>query len=223
MKCPRFSHLLRRNKTWGTSVFPKGTKNVGNIDYVAGWFIKAAEYMGDHTVRTAFVSTNSVVQGEQVANIWYPITQLGFHIDFAHDTFRWANEASDQAHVFCVIVSLSKQKVTPRLFHYETPDSNPMDLHPSRLNPYLADAPDIFVWNRNRPLCDVPVIGIGNKPIDDGNYLFTEDEKVASSILAGGSINPQLEQCSSWGIFLSSLAKSPQIIRAITERRQGTG
>ena len=115
MKCPRFSHLLRRNKTWGTSVFPKGTKNVGNIDYVAGWFIKAAEYMGDHTVRTAFVSTNSVVQGEQVANIWYPITQLGFHIDFAHDTFRWANEASDHAHVFCVIVSFSKQKVTPPL------------------------------------------------------------------------------------------------------------
>ena len=152
LKCPRFSHLLRRNKTWGTSVFPKGTKNVGNIDYVAGWFIKAAEYMGDHTVRTAFVSTNSVVQGEQVANIWYPITQLGFHIDFAHDTFRWANEASDHAHVFCVIVSFSKQKVTPRLFHYGTPDSNPMDLHPSRLNTYLADAPDIFVWNRNRPL-----------------------------------------------------------------------
>ena len=160
-------------------VFPKGTRNVGNIDYVAGWYIKAAEYIGDNPVRAAFVSTNSICQGEQVANIWYPITRLGFHIDFAHDTFRWGNEASDQAHVFCVIVGFSKQNDPVRLFHYAHPDTEPELQFPSRLNPYLADAEDVFVWNRSKPICDVPRMGIGSQPIDDGNYIFTTEEKEA--------------------------------------------
>lgn len=158
-------------------VFPKGTKNVGNIDYVAGWYIKAAEYMGDHPVRAAFVSTNSIVQGEQVANIWFPIMEMGCKINFAHNTFRWGNEASQQAHVFCVIVGFSKQDDPVRLFHYSGPDAEPELKHPERLNAYLADAPDVFVWNRSKPLCDVPTIGIGNKPIDGGHYLFTPEEK----------------------------------------------
>lgn len=158
-------------------VFPKGTKNVGNIDYVAGWYIKAAQYMGEHPVRAAFVSTNSICQGEQVANIWYPITQLGFHINFAHDTFRWGNEASDQAHVFCVIVGFSKQNDPVRFFHYAGPDAEPELQIPTRLNPYLTDAADVFVWNRSKPLCDVPKMGIGSQPIDDGNYLFSTEEK----------------------------------------------
>lgn len=158
-------------------VFPAGTKNVGNIDYVAGWYIKAAEYMGDYPVRAAFVSTNSICQGEQVANIWYPITQRGCRINFAHDTFRWGNEASDQAHVFCVIVGFSKQDDPVRLYHYASPDSETELQNPSRLNPYLADAADVFVWNRSKPICDVPKMGIGNKPIDGGYYLFTPEEK----------------------------------------------
>lgn len=158
-------------------VFPTGTKNVGNIDYVAGWYIKAAEYMGDFPVRVAFVSTNSIVQGEQVANIWHPITQLGIKINFAHNTFRWGNEATEQAHVFCVIIGFSKQDDLVRLFHYASPDAEPELKFPSRLNAYLADAPDVFVWNRSKPLCDVPKVGIGNKPIDGGHYLFTPEEK----------------------------------------------
>lgn len=158
------------------AVFPKGTKNVGNIDYVAGWFIKAAQFVGDHKTRIGFVATNSVVQGEQVANIWFPIISLGFHIDFAHDTFRWVNESTDKAHVFCVIVGFSKQESQKVLYHYPTPDSPPEVQYKQRLNPYLVDAPDAFIWNRSTPICDVPRMGIGNKPIDGGNYLFADDE-----------------------------------------------
>lgn len=156
-----------------------GARNAGNIDYVSGWFMKAAQYMGDHPIRVALVSTNSIVQGEQVANVWSPIYDLGFRIDFAHDTFRWTNESSDAAAVFVVIVGFSKQGGPKRLFRYATVDSDPVLEHPAQLNAYLKDAPDVFVWNRSTPLCDVPHIGIGNKPIDGGNFLFTPERKAA--------------------------------------------
>ncbi|MHC9555141.1 DNA methyltransferase [Corynebacterium diphtheriae] len=159
-------------------VFPSGTKNVGNIDYVAGWFMKAAQFMGDYPIRTAFVATNSICQGEQVANIWYPITQLGFHINFAHDTFRWANEAADQAHVFCVIVGFSKQDDPVRLFHNNEPDSKPELQSPSQLNAYLVDGPNQFVWNRTSQISNAPKMQIGSQPIDDGKFIFSNDEKV---------------------------------------------
>lgn len=157
-------------------------RNCGNVDYVAGWYVKAARYMGEHPIRCAFVSTNSICQGEQVANIWKLLYDEGVHIDFAHDTFRWSNEAADAAHVFCVIVGFSKLGPVGgvrRLFHYEGPDAEPVELHPERLNAYLADAPDVFVWNRSKPLCNAPGIGIGNKPIDGGSYLFKPEEKAA--------------------------------------------
>ena len=124
----------------------------------------------------AFVSTNSICQGEQVANVWAPIYEQGARIDFAHDTFRWRNEANDQAHVFVVIVGFSKLGGGKVLFHHSSPDADAVELHPAKLNAYLADAPDVFVWNRNKPLCKVPAIGIGNKPIDGGNYLFKDEE-----------------------------------------------
>lgn len=155
-----------------------GARNAGNIDYVAGWFMKAAQYMADHPIHAALVSTNSICQGEQVANVWSPIYDMGLRIDFAHDTFRWTNEAADAAAVFVVIVGFSKQGGPKRLFHYVTVNSEPVLEHPARLNAYLKDAPDVFVWNRSRPLSDVPMIGIGNKPIDGGHYLFTAQEKV---------------------------------------------
>ncbi|MDK7750545.1 N-6 DNA methylase [Brevibacterium sp. UMB10442] len=155
----------------------EGARNAGNIDYVAGWYMKAARYMGDHQVRAGFVSTNSICQGEQVANVWSPIYDLGVRIDFAHDTFRWTADASGAAAVFVVIVGFSKLGGPKRLFHHPTVDSDAELLHPTQLNAYLKDAPDVFVWNRNTPLCHVPLMGIGNKPIDGGNYLFTAEQK----------------------------------------------
>ena len=153
-----------------------GAKNSGNVDYVAGWYMKAAEYMGDYPMRCAFVSTNSICQGEQVANVWRPLWDLGIRIDFAHDTFRWVNEANGQAHVFVIIVGFSKLGGRKRLFHHAGPDAPAMELRPSNINAYLSDAPDAFVQNLSKSLCNVPKIGIGSQPIDDGNYLFKPDE-----------------------------------------------
>lgn len=156
-----------------------GKKNAGNIDYCAAWYMKAAQFMEVTPCRAALVSTNSICQGEQVANIWKPLHDMGVCIDFAHTTFRWDNEAVDKAHVFCIIVGFNRGKTyrTKTLYVHDTPDSEARVTHPSNINAYLTDAPNVFVWNRNRPLCPVPEMGIGNKPIDGGNYLFTDDEK----------------------------------------------
>lgn len=156
-----------------------GAKNSGNVDYCAAWYMKAAKFSLYKRTRCCLVSTNSICQGEQVANIWKPIHDMGVHIDFAHNTFRWSNEAAagDQAHVFCVIVGFSRENGVKELYIHDTPDSEERVTHPANINAYLKDAPDVFVWSRNEPLCNVPEIGIGSQPIDNGNYLFTDDEK----------------------------------------------
>jgi hypothetical protein len=155
-----------------------GAKNAGNIDYVAGWYMKAAKYINGSEVECAFVSTNSICQGEQVANIWEPIKRLGVSISFAHRTFRWTNKADRIAHVFVVIVGFSQVKKQQLvLYSYETPDSLPTLSKPNNINTYLIDAPDVFIYNRSEPISDVPEMRIGNKPIDDGNYLFSVEEK----------------------------------------------
>lgn len=167
-----------QQKTQVMSIY-EGQRNAGNIDYCAAWYMKAAKFSLYKGTRCCLVSTNSICQGEQVANIWKPIHDMGVHIDFAHTTFRWANEAAagDQAHVFVVIVGFSRESVTKELFVHETPDSEEIVTFPRNINFYLADGPDVFVWSRTRPLNhNVPEIKSGNKPIDGGNYLFTDEE-----------------------------------------------
>ena len=153
------------------SVFD-GWKNAGNLDYVSGWYKKAADFCRGKNLRAAFVSTNSICQGDSVATLWRPLFN-DVHIDFAHRTFRWDSESTQKAHVHCVIVGFSS-----------APNSKPKIIFDgdkkiiaSNINAYLFDAPNIFVESRPNHLQDgVPDIGIGNKPIDDGNYLFTFDE-----------------------------------------------
>lgn len=153
------------------SVFP-GWKNAGNLDYVCCWYKKATDLMKDTEIRAALVSTNSVTQGESVALLWKPLFEAGVHIDFAHRTFRWDSEASMKAHVHCVIVGFSlAPNNAPRTIYT---DGRPQVV--SNINGYLIDADDVFVDNRSKPICDVPKIGIGNQPIDNGNYLFTREE-----------------------------------------------
>lgn len=160
------------------------TKNVGNIDYVGGWYAKAARYSVGTDMRCAFVSTNSIVQGEQVANLWYPLSQLGVHIDFAHDTFRWSNESTSQAHVFCVIVGFSHGDRKPKtLFHHEGPDAPAEKRVTEQLNYYLAPAKNTFVRSRTKPLSDVPNIGIGNKPVD-GGIIYSRPRRCANLLRA---------------------------------------
>ncbi len=154
-------------------IFGKKWKNIGNMDYVSGWYLKAAKLMRGTNIRTALVSTNSITQGEQVANLWKPLFEdYDVQIDFAYRTFRWDSEASLKAHVHCVIVGFSACGNNQKTIYTES--ATPIQAQ--NINPYLIDAPSIWIESRNKPLCDVPEIGIGNKPIDGGNYLFTEDE-----------------------------------------------
>lgn len=148
-----------------------GCKNVGNLDYVGGWYMKAAQMMDNNSnIRAALVSTNSIAQGEQPAILWTPILGKGIKIDFAYRTFRWDSEASIKAHVHCVIIGFSRTNQTKRIY-----DSGQEHIV-KNINPYLIEASDVIVGSISKPLCDVPEIGIGNKPIDDGNYLFSEEE-----------------------------------------------
>lgn len=171
----------------GVFVDEKGKpfKTAGKIDYVAAWFYKAAKLMQGTDIRAALVSTNSITQGEQVAAIWKPLKEMfGVHIDFAYRTFRWDSEASLKAHVHCVIVGFSDEKVpavdtvskgqtsnTKRLF------DNGQVIEAKNINGYLIDEPDIFVESRSKPLCDVPAMIYGAKPTDGGNLLLSAEEK----------------------------------------------
>lgn len=149
----------------------KPYKTAGKIDYVAGWYFKAAALMQDTTIRTAFVSTNSITQGEQVAGVWKPLYErFGIHIDFAYRTFRWDSEASLKAHVHCVIVgfSVATNNRKPRIYQ------NGIVQKVGSINPYLIAAPNIFFCNRNKPLCNVPPMITGNRPAD-GGHLIIED------------------------------------------------
>jgi len=158
----------------------QGIANSGLLDYVTAWYLKAADYIQGTTIKVAFVSTNSITQGEQVGVLWPEMLEKrGVTIFFAHRTFSWESEARGKAHVHVVIVGFALQ--TPRsrlLFDYETLKSEPTVEAVSNIGPYLVAGPNVTIANRSRPLSNVPEIGIGNKPIDDGNYLFTDEEKL---------------------------------------------
>jgi len=153
------------------SVFGAKWKNAGNLDYVACWYKKATELMRGTSIRTALVSTNSVSQGESVAILWKPLFETGIHIDFAHRTFRWSNEAKKTAAVFCVIIGFSFIGYKDK-FIYDGERFNKA----KNINAYLVDAENIFIESRTNPICDIPKIGIGNQPIDGGFYLFKKEE-----------------------------------------------
>lgn len=153
----------------------KPYKTAGKIDYVAGWYFKASQLMNDTSIRTAFVSTNSITQGEQVAGVWKPLyDRFGIHIDFAHRTFRWDSEASLKAHVHCVIVgfSIAENKGNKRLF------DNGSDKVVKNINPFLVEAPTVIIESRAVPICNVPKMSSGGKPVEGGNLIFTESEKL---------------------------------------------
>ena len=148
-------------------------KNAGDLDYVSCWYKKATDFMKGTNIRTSLVSTNSVSQGESVAILWKPLFEDGVHIDYAYRTFRWDSEASIKAHVHCVIIGFSIAPChKPKIIY-----SSERPIIANNINAYLLDADNIFVESRTNPLCDIPKIGIGNKPIDGGFYLFTEEEK----------------------------------------------
>jgi hypothetical protein len=143
-------------------------KGIGNLDYVTAWHKKAADMMKDTNIKTAFVSTNSITQGEQVALLWKPLfDKFGVHIDFAYRTFKWSNEAKGKAAVHCVIVGFSTGNVRERAIY-----DGEERIVVKNISPYLVEAQNICIESRKKPLCDVPEMVFGNMPNDDGNLII---------------------------------------------------
>ena len=154
------------------SIFGAKWKNVGNLDYVSCWYKKAADLMRENNaITTALVSTNSIAQGEQVANLWGGLMGDGLQIHFAHRTFRWDSEASIKAHVHCVIIGFGYKEPKQRIIF-----EGERKIEAKNINAYLVDAEAVFIDSHPKAICSIPDIGIGNKPIDGGNYLFSKEE-----------------------------------------------
>lgn len=151
----------------------KPYKTAGKIDYVSGWYFKAAQLIADTNIRVAFVSTNSITQGEQVTAVWKPLYErFNIHIDFAHRTFIWDSEASIKAHVHCVIVGFSCVTNMKQKQLYSSERLQLVD----NINAYLIPAPTIFIESRTKSLCVVPQMIYGNKPTDGGFFFISAEE-----------------------------------------------
>lgn len=204
----------------------KPYKTAGKIDYVAGWYFKAAQLMHNTAVRTAFVSTNSITQGEQVASVWKPLYErFGVHIDFAHRTFRWDSEASLKAHVHCVIVGFSEAANAAARIIYDEGSVQKVE----NINAYLVEAPDIFIESNKLPLCDVPKMTTGNRPADGGHLIieaaeydeFVKKEPAALKYIkkltgAAEFINNKKRYCL-WlvGVSPAELRKMPEVMKRV--------
>lgn len=209
----------------------KPYKTAGKIDYVSGWYFKAAQLMQGTNIRTAFVSTNSITQGEQVAGVWKPLYErFHVHIDFAHRTFIWDSEASLKAHVHCVIVGFSIALNTKKRILYSSDRFQIVD----NINPYLVDAPDVFIESRSLPICDIPKMTTGNRPADGGHLIieaedydsFIKQEPEAKNYIkrlmgAKEYINNQKRYCL-WlvGISPAELRKMPLVLERVEACRQ---
>ena len=155
------------------NVFGKNWKGAGDLDYVCCWYKKAADLMTGRQIRTALVSTNSVSQGGAVTNLWKPLFSDDVHIDFAYKTFIWDSEATDKAHVHCVIIGFSSYPNNKKKIIYDESGANIV----SNINGYLVEAENVFIEKRMHPISGVPEISLGGQAIDDGNFILTKEEK----------------------------------------------
>lgn len=157
------------------AIFEKG-KRINSIDYVGAWYYKAALMMqSEPDIHAAFVSTNSITQGEQVSPFWGKLlTDYSIHIDFAYRTFKWNSEAKEKAAVHCVIIGFSTDRTNrDKTIYFNDSSSH----HAKNINPYLVDAPDVIIESRNKSICAVPAISYGNKPADGGNLILSQEER----------------------------------------------
>ena len=150
----------------------KGNDRAGRLDYVAAWYRKAADYMLNTRIEAAFVSTNSICQGEQVPILWEELFQKGIHINFAYRTFIWQSEASLKAHVHCVIVGFSYQERAIKTIY-----ENEIGKKVSQINGYLVNADNVFIQLRGKANPDMPKLVQGNKPWDGGFLILSPDER----------------------------------------------
>lgn len=202
------------------------TKGVGELDYVAGWYKKAMDYMKKTSISTAFVSTNSICQGQQAVTMWKPIFENGIKINFAHRTFIWDSEAKVKAHVHCIIVGFSYLKKEPCvLFDYQ----KRMDA--KNINSYLMDAPSVFVESRSKPLANVPAMRFGSMPRDGGGFILNDDERaelIKNEPLAEKWIHPYIgayefiNNKTRWCLWLvdanpAEIKKCPTVVKRIQQ------
>ena len=155
------------------------SKYGASLDYVTAWYKKSLRYIADNNkIKCAFVSTNSITQGEQVYMLWPDLLADGIHIHFAHRTFQWTNEARGKAAVHCVIIGFGLQEAKiKRLFEYQNIKGEPHEIKTKNINPYLVSAENIILENRRKPICPVTPMLYGSKPADGGHLLLNEDEK----------------------------------------------
>ncbi|HNW90970.1 MAG TPA: N-6 DNA methylase [Bacteroidales bacterium] len=193
---PKFNYILGNPPFVGSKMMSQqqrdevclmfnNTSGCGVLDYVTAWYAKAAKYLNEYSrselqnTRVAFVSTNSISQGEQVGLLWhFLMTTYDIKINFAHNTFRWSNEARGIAAVYCVIIGFSNYD-TPnkRIYVYDDIKGDPHEISVSKINPYLVEGNNVFIMHRQKPISDVPEICFGNMPLDGGNLLLTDEEK----------------------------------------------
>lgn len=172
-------HLQTKEQKEDLHKVLSGIKAAGVMDYVSAWYVKAAEYVQGTKIKCAFVSTNSISQGEQVGILWhYLFEEYKIKIHFAHRTFGWSNEARGKAAVYCVIIGFANFDTDKKyLYEYENIKGEPHEVKVKNINPYLIDADDILLENKSKPICNVPAMMYGSKPTDGGNFLMTDEEK----------------------------------------------
>ena len=208
----------------------------GVLDYVTGWYVKAAKYIQGTKIKTAFVSTNSIVQGEQTSILWkHMLQRFNVKIHFAHRTFKWTNEAKGNAAVYCVIVGFANFDTTKKLiFEYDDIKGEPHELKVGNINPYLVDAKDVFILKKSNPICEIPKMSFGNMPLDGGNLLLSDSDKselVRKEPMAEKYLKPLisarefLKNEKRWCLWLvdadpSGLKKMPIVLKRIEAVKQ---
>jgi hypothetical protein len=173
------SRIMSKNQKQDLINVFEDAKNIGELDYVTGWYIKAAKYIKGTKIKVAFVSTNSIVQGLQTSILWgQMLNKYNIKIHYAHRTFKWSNEAKGNAAVYCVIIGFANYDTPSKsLFEYEDIKGEAHEIKAKNINPYLVDAKDIFIDKKSNPICNVPEMNFGNMPADGGEFLFTTEEK----------------------------------------------
>ena len=165
----------KKQKEELTGLFPPKIKGIGNLDYVCGWYVQASNFIKNTSIHCAFVSTNSITQGEQASIIWkYLLVDNNIHINFAYRTFRWDSEANIKAHVHCVIIGFSAVENIQKAKRIYTSDASFTEA--KNINGYLLDAPNIFIESRTKSICHVPKMNYGSMPIDDGHLILEEND-----------------------------------------------
>ena len=199
------------------------------LDFVAAWYWLAAKYIQGTNIGVGFVSTNSICQGEQVGLLWRPmLDRYGLHINFAHRTFKWSNEARGKAAVHCVIIGYATHDAETRtIYEYEDVSGEPHAVTARNINPYLIDAPNVLLENRSNPISDVPGMLFGSMPRDGGNLLLSDDERaellavepdaepyVLPFVGAHGFLNGETR----WCVWFEG--KDPSVLRSLPHLRK---